>query len=72
MTRLENRVVRLERHGHGNWRAYAHLSADQVPDSALLGFLGDVMNWPPGHIPTDDELLAIASREHPSDDEGGP
>ena len=63
---LRGRVVKLEATGAGGWRVYAGLPADEWTDRALLGFLAEHEGWPPGHVPTDAELQAIATRtEHP-------
>ena len=54
MSRLENRVVRLDRYGHGNWRAYAHPPADQVPDYvAKYAARIDALSWTPASFAAD-------------------
>jgi hypothetical protein len=60
---LHRRVIRLEGFGRNGWRAYAGRPASQIPDSALLGYLGEIMGWSPGYVPSDAELEAIAAAE---------
>ncbi len=55
-------MIRLERNGgRSGWRAYAGVPTEHWPDHALLGFLAESEGWPPSYLPTDAELLAIAS-----------
>jgi hypothetical protein len=63
MKPIERRVVRLESLGRNGWRAYAARPAGWVPDTALLGYLAEVMGWPPNYEPSDAELEAIAAGE---------
>jgi hypothetical protein len=72
MSRIEARVIRLERNGgRSGWRAYAGVPTEHWPDDALLGFLAESEGWPDDYVPTDEELRAIASAAAERGEDGG-
>ena len=77
MTRLEGRVIRLERGGTRNsWRAFIGRPIVLWPDVALAAMCGDDTDWPPEPEPTEAEERAILAGwgllgAEGEDDDGG-
>jgi hypothetical protein len=55
-------LERLERGRPGTWRDFAAVPLEQWPDHALLSLVAESQAWPPGCVPSDDDLRAVAAR----------
>ncbi len=63
MSRLALRLSKLERGDPSGWRMWRHVPHRHWPESALLAFLRETEGWPPGYVPTEEDLRAIVAAE---------